>query len=119
MSSLALVVLESVATSEGVVDNSRLVPYTPQSVAASLAAVKSGRNTQLLKEESDFRNERDVVPAGIRTGPNPQIFLFSFFDRWCPETRRRGREFLEFLSFLSFFVCLPWELVSGWGVFLY
>jgi hypothetical protein len=25
-----------------------------------------------LKEESDFRNERDVVPAGIRTGPNPQ-----------------------------------------------
>ena len=26
-----------------------------------------------LKEESEFRNERDVVPAGIRTGPNPQI----------------------------------------------
>jgi hypothetical protein len=25
-----------------------------------------------LKEESDFRNERDVVPAGIRAGPNPQ-----------------------------------------------
>ena len=23
----------------------------------------------MLKEDSDFRNERDVVPAGIRTGP--------------------------------------------------
>ena len=29
-----------------------------------------------LKEGSDFRNERDDVPAGIRASPNPQIFLF-------------------------------------------
>jgi hypothetical protein len=32
-----------------------------------------------LKEDSDFRNERDVVPTGIRTGPNPQNFCFLFF----------------------------------------
>jgi len=25
---------------------------------------------------------------------------------------------LEFWSFFSFFVCFPWELVSGRGVFL-
>ena len=71
-----------------------------------------------LKEGSDFRNERDVVPAGIRAGPNPQNFFFVFLERWYSATRRRGREFLEFLSFLSFFVCFPWELVSGRGVLL-
>ena len=32
----------------------------------------------VLKEESDSRNERDVVPAGIRAGPNPQNFVFVF-----------------------------------------
>ena len=31
-----------------------------------------------LKEGSDFRNERDVVPAGIRAGPNPQNFFLFF-----------------------------------------
>ena len=66
-----------------------------------------------------------VVPAGIRAGPNPQIFFFVFLERWYSHlsaTRRRGREFLEFLSFkLSFFsfvVCFPWVLVSGRGVLL-
>ena len=49
-----------------------------------------------LKEESDFRNEREVIPAGIRTGPNPQKF-FCFFGKVVPPaTRRRGQEFLEF-----------------------
>ena len=44
----------------------------------------------LLKEESDFRNERDVVPAGIRTGPNPQNYFFLFFGKVvpCNETPR-------------------------------
>ncbi len=61
-----------------------------------------------LKEESDFRNERDVVPAGIRTGLNPQNYFFCFLERWCPATRRRGREFLEFLEFFEFFrVIIP------------
>ena len=71
-----------------------------------------------LKEESDFRNERDVVPAAIRAGPNRRFFFLFFLERWYPATRRRGREFLEFLSFFSCFVCFPWELVSGRGVFL-
>ena len=74
--------------------------------------------TRCLKEESDFRNERDVVPAGIRTGPNPQNFFFVFLERWYSATIRRGREFLEFLSFFSFLVFFPWELVSGRGVLL-
>ena len=63
----------------------------------------------MLNEDSDFRNKRDVVPAGIRTGPNPQkkiVFL------------ARRREVESFLSFFSFVVCFPWELVSGRGVFL-
>ena len=37
-----------------------------------------------LKEGSDFRNERDVVPAGIRAGPNPQNFFFVFLDNVVP-----------------------------------
>jgi len=43
-----------------------------------------------LKEESEFRNERDVVPAGIRTGPNPQIYFFCFLGKVipCNETPR-------------------------------
>ena len=61
-----------------------------------------------LKEGSDFRNERDVVPAGIRAGPNPQNLFFIFLQTWYPATRRRDRVFLEFLSFFSFFVCFPW-----------
>ena len=35
----------------------------------------------LLKESSSFRNERDAVSAGIRTGPNPQIFSSFFPDK--------------------------------------
>ena len=48
-----------------------------------------------LKEESDFRNERDVVPAGIRAGPNPQIFCFCFFGKvvLCNERSRVFRVF--------------------------
>jgi hypothetical protein len=33
---------------------------------------------RLLKEESDFRNERDVVPAAIRAGPNRRFIFFVF-----------------------------------------
>jgi len=50
--------------------------------------------------------EKLYIPATRRRG------------REFPATRRRGREFLEFWSFFSFFVCFPWELVSGRGVFL-
>jgi hypothetical protein len=46
-----------------------------------------------LKEESDFRNERDVVPAGIRTGPNPQILFFVF---WKGGTLQRDAEVESF-----------------------
>ena len=34
-----------------------------------------------LKESSSFRNEHDAVSAGIRTGPNPQIFSSFFPDK--------------------------------------
>jgi hypothetical protein len=70
-----------------------------------------------LKEGSDFRNERDVVPAGIRAGPNPQNF-FCFFGKvvLCNETPR-SRVFRVF-EFFEFCVCFPWELVSGRGVLL-
>jgi hypothetical protein len=52
---------------------------------------------RLLKEESDFRNERDVVPAAIRAGPNRRFIFFVFMEGVSPcETRRRGREFLDF-----------------------
>ena len=92
-------------------------PSRPPSQRSSAGWTASKYNT--LKEESDFRNERDVVPAGIRAGPNPQNFVFVFLETWYTATRRRDREFLEFLSFLSVFVCFPWELVSGRGVFLF
>jgi len=60
------------------------------------------RPRRALKEESDFRNERDVVPAGIRAGPNPPIFFF-FSKRWYSATRRRGREFFRVFEFFEFF----------------
>jgi hypothetical protein len=40
----------------------------------------------VLKEESDSRNERDVVLAAIRAARIR-------FERWYPAARRRGREF--------------------------
>ena len=52
----------------------------------------TGRTVE-LKEESDFRNERDVVPAGIRTGPNPQILFFVF---WKGGTLQRDAEVESF-----------------------
>ena len=39
-----------------------------------------------LKEESDFRNERDVVPAAIRAGPNRRFFFGKVVP--CNETPR-------------------------------
>ena len=50
----------------------------------------------LLKEESDFRNERDVVPAAIRAGPNRRLF-FLFF--WKGGTLQRDAEVESFWSF--------------------
>jgi hypothetical protein len=49
-----------------------------------------------LKEESDFRNERDVVPAAIRAGPNRRFF-FNFF--WKVGTLHRDAEVESFWSF--------------------
>jgi hypothetical protein len=59
--------------------------------------------TNLKEVESDFRNERDVVPAGIRTGPSPQIIFFVFLERWSPATRRPRARVFRVFKFLEFF----------------
>jgi hypothetical protein len=71
---------------------------------------------QTLKEESDFRNERDVVPAGIRTGPNPQNYFFCFFGKVvpCNETPRKG--VFRVLEFFEFFRVFSMGVGSGRGV---
>ena len=46
-----------------------------------------------LKEGSDFRNERDVVPAGIRAGPNPQKFFLFFLKRGTLQRDAEGECF--------------------------
>jgi hypothetical protein len=55
---------------------------------------------RLLKEESDFRNERDVVPAAIRAGPNRRFIFFCFYGRCFPV--KRDAEDESFLIFLVF-----------------
>jgi len=49
-----------------VVDNSRLVPYTPQSVAASLAAVKRAEHAALNQSQNSLEHAQKI--------PNPHRF---------------------------------------------
>ncbi len=55
-----------------------------------------------LKEESDFRNERDVVPAAIRAGPNRRKIFFCFFGEGV--SLQRDAEAESFWSFGVFLV---------------
>ena len=71
--------------------NSNLTILTNQSVSVMFHNLEADPEfTLYIKEESDFRNERDVVPAGIRTGPDPQNYFFCFFGKVvpCNETPR-------------------------------
>ena len=53
-------------TTHLVVDNSRLVPYTPQSVAASLAAVKRAEHAALNQSQNNLEHAQKI--------PNPHRF---------------------------------------------
>jgi hypothetical protein len=85
---------------------------------AHLVTAQQSLTAALLKGRIRFPKRTGHRPAAIRAGPNRRIFFWFFGGRCFPATRRRGREFLEFWSFFSFFVCFPWELVSGRGLFL-
>ncbi len=68
-----------------VVDNGRLVPYTPQSVAASLAAVKRAEHAALNQSQNTVEHAQKIpkptqvsgITAGVqectRTHKGPQV----------------------------------------------
>ena len=65
-----------------VVGNSRLSPYTPQSVAASLAAVKRAGGTRISTNLKTLSNTRKV-------SPNPHRFREASADMQNPHTHVR------------------------------